>query len=168
MGGKVLFLDFDGVLQPSEVYWFRGIGPRLMNCPGHELFENCDLLERELSPYADVRIVLSTSWVVRYRGSVRRLASNLGPSLAKRVVGATFHSRMDTVEFREASRGQQIWADVVRRKPSSWLALDDDDHGWPSWCRSQLVLTDPLLGIASPTALAELRLRLQEMHGHST
>ncbi|WP_106857299.1 HAD domain-containing protein [Caballeronia novacaledonica] len=167
MGGNVLYLDFDGVLQPSEVYWIRGIGPCLMNCPGHKLFENRTLLEHELDPYPGVRIVLSTSWVVRYRGRVPRLAANLGPSLAKRVIGATFHSQMDPFEFQQAARGQQVWADVVRRKPNSWLALDDDDTGWPSWCRSRLVLTDPMLGIASPTALAELRLRLQAMHSRS-
>ncbi|WP_309297524.1 HAD domain-containing protein [Caballeronia novacaledonica] len=164
-GGKVVFLDFDGCTHPSEVYWRPGIGPFLFNCPGHTLFENVPVIEHELAPYPEVRIVLSTSWVVRYHGSLRRLAAKLGPLLCKRVVGATYHSRMRELEFRQMSRGQQVCADVARRRPENWMALDDDELGWPLWCERRLVLTDPVFGIAAPAALAKFRIRLQEMHG---
>ncbi|WP_166658340.1 HAD domain-containing protein [Paraburkholderia silvatlantica] len=30
-----------------------------------------------------------------------------------------------------------------------WVALDDDDEGWPAWCRDHLVRTDPELGISA-------------------
>ncbi|WP_061152555.1 HAD domain-containing protein, partial [Caballeronia arvi] len=163
-GGRVIFLDFDGCVHPSEVYWRRGIGPFLFNCPGHALFENVDLIASELAPYPDVRIVLSTSWVVRYRGSVRRLADKLGPSLSRRVVGATYHSRMHELEFRQMSRGQQIWADVVRRRPESWIALDDDDLAWPLWCRTRLIKTDPMLGIAEYSTAKRTRIPRQSEH----
>ena len=162
-GGKVIFLDFDGCVHPSEVYWRRSIGPFLFNCPGHALFENVDLIASELAPYPDVRIVLSTSWLVRYRGNVRRLADKLGPSLSQRVVGGTYHSRMHEFEFRQMTRGQQIWTDVVRRRPDSWIALDDDDLGWPLWCRTRLIKTDSMFGIAAPASLDEFRIKLRDM-----
>ncbi|WP_350029676.1 HAD domain-containing protein [Caballeronia sp. ATUFL_M2_KS44] len=164
MGGNVVYADFDGMVHPAYVFWIRGVGPCLMNTPGHLLFENCSLLEREFEPYSDLRVVLSTSWAVHYRGSVRRLAARLGPALGRRVVGATFHSRMDAAEFQSTPRGLQVWSDVCRRRPKSWFALDDDGDGWPSWCRSRLVLTDPVLGISDARARAELRFRLQEMY----
>ncbi|MFC5431081.1 HAD domain-containing protein [Paraburkholderia denitrificans] len=58
----------------------------------------------------------------------------------------------------------QIWSDVLRRKPKAWLALDDDDSGWPEWCPDSLVRTDPDLGISEPAVLAELQAKLVAMH----
>jgi hypothetical protein len=54
----------------------------------------------------------------------------------------------------------QIWADVLRRKPAGWLALDDDYLHWPTWCREQLVRTDEVLGISAPRVLDELKAKL--------
>jgi hypothetical protein len=59
----------------------------------------------------------------------------------------------------------QVWSDVLRRKPSAWLALDDDCLDWPAWCREQLVRTDPMCGIAEPGVLAELKAKLERAFG---
>lgn len=163
-GGHLLFLDFDGVLHPESVYLLHKRGPILLNEPGHRLFEHCILLEQVLEPYPDVRIVLSTSWVRRYRGSVRRVSRRLTPGLQARVVGATYHSAMDREEFAAAPRGMQVWSDVLRRKPVAWLALDDDWLHWPAWCRDCLVRTDPILGISEPSVLDELKTKLERVH----
>lgn len=165
-GERVLFLDFDGVLHPESVYFYHRRGPVLVNAPGHHMFEHAGLLEQELQPYPSVKIVLSTSWVRRYHGSVAKVARHLTRGLRERIIGATYHSRMDQHEFAEAPRGVQIWADVVRRKPTSWLALDDDSEGWPTWCRDQLVLTDETLGISAPHVLDELRIKLASVMRH--
>ncbi|MEX3981863.1 HAD domain-containing protein [Paraburkholderia sp. EG287A] len=159
-GGYLLYLDYDGVLHPESVYFYHRRGPVLVNAPGHRMFEHVDLLEQELKPYPSLKIVLSTSWVRRYHGSLARVARHLTPGLRKRIIGATYHSRMDEHEFAEAPRGVQIWADVVRRRPTSWLALDDDYVRWPMWCRDKLVLTDETLGISAPHVLDELRIKL--------
>ncbi|MEK6316304.1 hypothetical protein DID96_02665 [Burkholderia sp. Bp8963] len=164
-GGRLLFLDYDGVLHPENVFLLHRRGPTLQNSPGHQLFEHCALLEELLASYSDVRIVLSTSWVRRYRGSIHRVSRRLTPGLQARVIGATYHSRMDVAEFSQAPRGMQIWADVLRRTPSAWLALDDDYLHWPAWCREQLVRTDPLLGISEPHVLAELKRKLEKTFG---
>ncbi|BBA43242.1 hypothetical protein BCCH1_57410 [Burkholderia contaminans] len=71
---------------------------------------------------------------------------------------------MGAEDFAAAPRGMQIWADVLRRKPAAWLALDDDWLHWPTWCRDNLVRTDPVLGISEPRALEELKTKLAKMH----
>ncbi|CAB3727984.1 hypothetical protein LMG22037_05329 [Paraburkholderia phenoliruptrix] len=162
-GGRVLYLDYDGVLHPESVYLLHKRGPVLLDAPGHSLFENSQLLEEALEPYPELNIILSTAWVRRYRGSIVRVSRRLTPGLQTRVVGATYHSYMDAETFSAAPRGMQIWADVLRRRPVAWLALDDDWLHWPAWCRDDLVRTDPVLGISEPTVLAELKTKLERM-----
>jgi len=155
----VLYLDFDGVLHPEDVRRRAGRGPYIASPSGHALFEHAPLLAGVLRPYPDIRIVLSTSWVRWYR-SVHRVARKLPPELSTRVVGATYHEDMDEESFRQAPRGMQVWADVLRRKAAGWLALDDDYLHWPTWCREQLVRTDEVLGISAPHVLEELKTKL--------
>ena len=165
-GGLILYLDLDGVLHPEDVWRRPGVGPVVVSPPGHTILEHADLLTTMLDPYPDVRIVLSTSWVIVY-GSVLKVARRLPAGLCARVVGATFHSEMDVSRFREMPRGRQVSGDVVRRRPTAWLALDDNGDGWPGWAREHLVLTDPVLGIASPQALAQLKEGLAGMAAHA-
>jgi hypothetical protein len=163
-GGLILYLDFDGVLHPENVHMRAGRGPYIESPEGHALFEHCELLEKVLLPYPDVRIVLSTSWVRVYK-SVARVARKLTPELQARVVGATYHLSMDAESFRQAPRGMQIWSDVLRREPDDWIAVDDDYLHWPSWARDKLVRTHEILGISAPVVLAELRAKLAAMYG---
>lgn len=115
-GGRVLYLDIDGVLNPSNVYFQRGKMPVLLDSPGHELFEHADLLDAVLQPYPSLRIVLSTSWVRRYGGSLPKIGGYLTPGLGARIVGSTCHSRMLVNDgYYSSPRGMQIWMDVVRR-----------------------------------------------------
>ena len=114
-------------------------------------------------PYPEVRIVLSTSWVLRY--GCMRTARRLPAGLRERIVGATFHSAMDSVEFQSLPRGMQVWADVLRRRPCDWLALDDDYMNWPAWCRDRYVRTDPLEGISPPSVTGSIREGLRRMAG---
>ena len=66
------------------------------------------------------------------------------------MVGATFHSEMDSEVFASKSRGRQVLEDVARRQPRCWIALDDTDEGWPTEFRDQVVITDERLGISAP------------------
>lgn len=156
-GESVLYLDFGGALHPGEVYWRAQRGAYLREDlvkAGHTLFENAALLERLLEPYPEVRIVLSTSWVLqdRYSGAVLRLP----PSLRARCVGATYHSAMPRLEFEALPRGAQVMADVTRRRPSDWIAIDDSTDGWPPASDGHVVITDPVLGISAPQVLKQL------------
>lgn len=163
VGGLVLYLDFDGVLHPENVRRRPGSGPYLAGAPGHTLFEHAPLLARCLEPYPGLRIVLSTSWIPAFR-SVCKVAHRLPLALRQRVVGATFHGRMDPIRFQSLPRGVQVWGDVCRRQPAAWLALDDDDEGWPVVCSGNLLRTDSMLGISAPAVLMELQTRLAAMH----
>lgn len=158
---KVLYLDFDGVLHHSEVYWSPRKGPYIDPTLNQKLFAYAALLEELLLPYPEVAIVLSTSWVLKYgcRGAARRLPNGL----RQRVIGATFHTRMNREDFDNASRGMQVWADVYRRQPADWLALDDDYLQWPAWCRDKLIRTHPQLGLSSQETQELLRSKLLSM-----
>jgi hypothetical protein len=160
----ILYLDFDGVLHTDEVYWSRKAGIHV-RAPGRELFEWMPVLENLLLPHPDVRIVLSTSWV-RVKGfgfAKKKLTANL----QSRVVGATFHKReMSKFEFDNMSRGSQIFADVQRRHPAFWFALDNDDEAWPQHCRDHLIKTEDHTGLSDPGVQAAVKVRLAAIAGY--
>lgn len=103
----------------------RGIELRT---PGRTLFEWMPILEKILTPYPQVAIVLPTSWV-RAR-SFDFAKAQLSPALQQRVIGVTYHRReMNKYVFLDKPRWQHIAEDVERRKPKAWVALDDDVEG---------------------------------------
>ena len=103
----VVYLDFDGVLHHHNVLWSAKRGPHLDASAQDVLFQHAELLLGLLRPYPDIRIVLSTSWVLKYGcyGAARRLPAEL----QDRVIGATFHTKMDRTTFEDAFRGMQVW-----------------------------------------------------------
>jgi hypothetical protein len=105
--------------------------------------------------------VLSTSWVRVFRFSTS--AKRLPLALRERVIGATFHSRMNREVFEQKPRYLQILEDAARRKPLDWLAIDNDAAGWPDEHRHRLVLTDDIDGINQRRILDELREKLLAM-----
>lgn len=167
---EVLFLDFDGVLHPQEVYAHRKKGIFLVS-DGHQLFEHCSLLEELLAPYPNVKVVLTTTWV-RVK-SFSYAKKRLTPGLQARVIGATYHTDMRFEgslygggygfahsPFATMTRYAQIWQNLNRRAPKTWLALDDDVEGWPQSERDWLVAPFDEQGIANPQVLAELKAKL--------
>lgn len=157
----LLYLDFDGVLHHQNVLWHSLIGPYLSAPDGYVLFQHATLLEHILEPYPEVSIVLSTSWVLRF--SLAKATKNLKPSLRYRVIGATYNSRRDEQSFIAMPRGVQVQQDVLRRQPKAWLAVDDDDFGWPTDCLGHLVVTHKHAGISAPDVLETFKTKLREM-----
>ena len=161
MTRQVLYLDFDGVLHPGPVYRHPKRGMYFgVSHQHHTLFENAPILQDALAPYQQLAIVLSTSWVSALGYS--RAKAYLPEQLRRRVIGATFHSRMNKAEFDAMTRGAQVLADARRRGVAQWLAIDDDSEGWLSAAESHLVLTDEKLGLAKPESLEELVAKLQQ------
>lgn len=154
-GELVLYLDYDGVLHHENVLRHPRRGIYLDAPPEFTLFQHAALLETLLEPYPAIRIVLSTSWVrvLGYSRSVKRLP----PGLRERVIGATYHSRMNADAFAMLPRGVQVLDDVKRREPRDWLALDDDGVGWPKEHEHRLVLTDERLGLSGPGVARRLQ-----------
>lgn len=150
-----LFLDFDGVLHPDEVY---RVGERIvLRMDGFSLFEWSEVLDELMEPYPALQIVLSTTWVRLLGFEVAR--SHLPESLQRRVVGATWHETAPR-GWERLTRYEQIQLNVVQHRHARWLAIDDDGHGWSDEQRSNLVLTDSLLGLGAASAQDELRDKL--------
>ena len=172
--GVVLYLDLDGVVHHEAVYWHarRGIYMHPTEALGRTLFEWLPQLQDALAPYPDVSLVLSSSWCIRpgYGKTLKRLPE----SLRNRFIGGTFHKRlhgadaMTTADFRRTSRGQQILADVTRRQPRQWLALDDDTDDWPSDILDHLVPCDGAKGLSDPETFDRLCRLLERCHRHQT
>ncbi|NYE62465.1 hypothetical protein FHW58_003680 [Duganella sp. 1224] len=157
-GLVIAYLDYDGVLHHDDVYWSRKKGIH-MRAPGATLFEWAYILEQLLAPFPEVRIVLSTSWV-RVK-SFDFAQKQLPRGLRERVVGATFHRReMSKFAFDQMARGAQIYADVQRRRPAGWIAIDNDAEGWPIHCQDNLIRTEDALGLSDLRVQAAIRERL--------
>lgn len=161
LGELVLYLDYDGVLHHENVHWSRTKGAHLRAPDGYTLFQYTHLLEALLAPYPDLKIVLSTSWVRHY--GCTNTAKRLPQSLRARVIGATYHSRMNPSDFNQAPRGMQVWSDVLRRQPRDWIALDDDYLHWPAWCRDKFIQSDEHEGISAPAVHMDLQRKLAVM-----
>jgi len=156
----IVFLDFDGVLHPDEAYWYRkrGIVLKTANLPDQfqhlDLFCYTEILVDALDGFDDAQIVLSTSWVqaLGYSRTLKRLPD----VLQRRVIGATYHSR-HTPRWNDQTRFQQIMENVsYRGLVSDWIAVDNDDEGWPDSQRDRLVHTDDYRGLADPAVLEQL------------
>jgi hypothetical protein len=166
----ILFLDFDGVLHPDAVYLVRG---RPVLKGEGSLFMWAPKLIEALDPYQEVNIVLSTSWV-RHLGFTKA-KNRLPQSLAKRVIGATWHSAMLQTDedgylanqswYDQATRYGQIARYVSRAKLSheQWLAIDDDVAGWPEALRDRLIATDGETGLSPPNKIAALQQKLHNL-----
>lgn len=160
MSKCILYLDYDGVLHPEPVYRHPKRGMYFgVEHEGHTLFEHANALIETLTPYPDISIVLSTSWV-RVLG-FSRARNYLPPLLRQRVIGATFHSQMNQLEFDAMTRGSQVLADATRRNVRGWVAVDDDTEGWLSAVDSHLVQTDGHTGISAPSAMEALIRKLR-------
>ena len=162
----ILFLDYDGVLHDAEVFIF-GREPVLRSKnPEAEFFEHVDLLIEALAPRPDVKIVLSTSWVPRL--GFDRAKSYLPQELQARVIGATYHRHAHgrKADWLSYARFMQIESYVRRHQLNDWIAVDDDDQGWPVSMRQHLVFCkNPSRGIADPEVCADLKRALGQRLG---
>lgn len=76
------------------------------------------------------------------------------------VAGATYQAaNSDLYAWLPLSRYQQTMAYVRSRQVVNWIAIDDDNRGWPETMRSQLVLTASDVGVTDAN-LAELVAKL--------
>lgn len=159
-GAPLLYLDFDGVVHHENVRVGPDGAPVLVAPPRYHLFQHVQLLEELLAPFPVVRIILSTKWVLRV-GAVEA-ANRLPESLRARVVG-TFVPPGAQADFWRAPKGLLVTEDVERRRPVAWLAVDDEQVGWPAWALPHVVFSDPYEGISPPRVQAAIRRRLTEV-----
>ena len=158
----------DGVVHHEAVLWHPRIGIYMSphGTVGRTLFEWVPILEEELTPYPSVALVLSSTWCIRpgYAHTLKRLPE----SLRSRFIGGTYHKRIhgadpwNLASFRSTPCGMQILADVQRRKPRHWVALDDDIEDWPQSAIGNLIACEGTTGLSNPEVRHELRRKLQQ------
>lgn len=150
----ILFLDFDGVLHPAEVF-LRDGKPVFTSLWGH-MFMWTPLLIEALEPYPDVKIILSTSWVDRMGFEYAK--NQLPAELQQRVIGST-------APMMNGTRYQRIWRTIRREYDNTphWLAIDDDTFEWGDQHRENLIACDPDLGIAEIVVFEKLKKALAEL-----
>lgn len=141
-----LYLDYDGVLHPDEVYRMRDGSIVVKNVPGMEakLFMWADELAERIKG-RDVQVVLATSWVkvIGFPKSLERLP----PGIAERVAGSTYHSSQRH-DWDHYSRYQQIQKHATRHQLFTWLALDNDVEDWSPKAMHHLCTCDDVTGIS--------------------
>ncbi|WP_283745878.1 HAD domain-containing protein [Sideroxydans sp. CL21] len=145
----ILFLDFDGVLHPNGAFRHSN-GRIVLDADGHDLFEHAELLAGILDPYPRVEIVLSTSWVPTLGFATAKEC--LPDALQRRLVGTTWQGARIKLTWDSMTRYQQINAYVARRRLTNWIAVEDDDIGWPADKRRHLVHTNEWNGLGDTKA----------------
>lgn len=140
----ILFLDFDGVLHPDPCY------------EEARLFENAPRLAAALEPFAEVAIVLSTSW--RVQCTLPDLLLRLPEVLRERVLGVTPFVIADVparmLPYRRQAECVQ-WLHGSGETSRPWLALDDRGSLFEPYCE-RLILCESQRGFGDET-----RVRLQ-------
>jgi hypothetical protein len=104
-------------------------------------------------PFTDVKIILSTSWVrtLGYEFTVQQLP----PALQARVVGTIWQGEL--LQHPPRTRYDAIQSDAAARGLDRWLALDDDQDGWPEQERYRLIApNNSWYGLAQPSKPEEL------------
>ena len=127
---KLLFLDFDGVLHPTQL-------------TSESPFNRIHILEEALTGYQP-EIVISSSW--RFTHSLEKLQKILPSSISNRIVGVTGapvvgkHPRFNEISAYLRIHGQ-----------ADWRALDDSYWEFPSLC-VELIRCNPNTGLTEKQA----------------
>lgn len=161
-----VYLGISGVLHPSESL-YRLVHGRSPWVEGHSKYERAAVLERILTGWPDVKLVLTSTQP--WAQGLTSVLLHLGPSLASRVVGhayadltakvlrevTTRNGTTRTLQFSSEdywrmSKAEIVAAHVEWSHPEHWIAIDDEGMLWPSDVRGdRLVLTDGCVGLAS-------------------
>jgi hypothetical protein len=125
MQGKVLFLDFDGVLHPTT--------------HGSNLLSQLPLLESAIESH-DCALVISSSW--RFHLEIEDLKKHFSSSVRNKIVGVTGEAYIGAY-----ARFHEINAYVLHHGVKDWRALDDSYWEFPQGC-SQLIRCNPNTGLS--------------------
>jgi hypothetical protein len=137
MNRKIIFLDFDGVLHPTQFLGFEEINGELVLTDEDCKFCWADYLWEILNG-AICDLVVHSSWRNYY--SLEEIRAMLPEELANRVIAVT-HGK---------DRYESIMEYVQRIRPDAYLILDDSADEFPDNC-SELLLCDSQQGVTDPS-----------------
>jgi len=122
-------------------------------------------LEEELALNPSVALVLSSTWCIRpgYSKTLQRLSEQLRAIHWRHVPQARPWDRsMEPGVVPQYPARYAAPADVQRRKPRHWIALDDDIKDWPPLAIGNLVACNGTTGLSNPEVRGELRRKLMQ------
>lgn len=153
----VLFWDFEGntPFTKHEKEQLRLWG----NEEGEHQMESARILADILVRHPGVMIVLSVSWLSDSR-HFQEVVSQLPLDLKMRVLGSTYDRKIDPYQWVGMTKYEQILSFVERHPHIDWIALDDNDEGWPEDMRNHLVHTDEEFGLNVPSVIEDLESKL--------
>jgi len=153
----VLIWDFEGntPINKLEMEQIRLWG----NEEGERQMESAQILADILVRHPGVMIVLSASWLSDSR-HYEAVVSQLPVELKKRVLGSTYDQKIDPYQWVGMTKYEQILSYVERHPYIDWIAIDDNDEGWPEDMRNHLVLSDEEYGLNVPSVIEDLRSKL--------
>lgn len=132
--GKLIFLDFDGVLR------------RVTSNPSNFDQDCLEHFESAIRQCAVSKIVISSTW--RLAMPLKELRSRFSPDVAARIVGVTPENFEETPYERHAEI--QMFLDEKNIRALPWVAIDDDPSHFPPG--SPVLLTDSKNGFDSACA----------------
>ncbi|WP_162245927.1 MULTISPECIES: HAD domain-containing protein [unclassified Roseateles] len=157
-----IYLGISGVLHPSRSL-YELAEARSPEDDGHTDYEAAPILDRLLSGWPRIRIVL-TSTQPRQDG-LHNVLIKLGEGLASRVIGHTYEDLTTKAKLGPRQRPLSVddyWrcnkSDIVRLhqrwlRPVAWVAVDDETILWtPDERLNHLVAVDGCKGLLDPAA----------------
>jgi hypothetical protein len=150
----ILFLDFDGVLNPAV--------------NGEPDFCRLPLLWKILRACPDVQVVISSSWRELYCQDdlVQFVTSGGGEDLAHRIIGSTpsFLREKNVSYLWHRNTEILTWLKGNGYLHEAWLAVDDTARWFPKNSPS-CYLTNPNIGLTEEDALAIIQRIKAAMRG---
>lgn len=132
--GKLIFLDFDGVLR------------RVTSSPSCFDPDCLKHFESAVRQCPATKIVISSTW--RLAMSLTELRSRFSPDVAARIVGTTPESLEEETYERHAEI--QLFLEENKLTALPWVAVDDDPAHFPKGC--PVLFTDPGKGFDAECA----------------
>ncbi len=162
---RALLLGISGVLHPSASL-YELVHGRSPWDDGHCKYEAVPWLSSALTPWPDVRIVLTSTQPRTY--GLPAVLEHMG-TLAERVIGFTYEDLTTRVTRQVRTRSgttrsvgysnEDYWrmnkADIVKTyvewlQPRAWVAVDDEDILWPRKFADQVCIVDGCEGLKHP------------------
>ena len=157
-----LFLDYDGVLHPAEVFIGEDGKPELNwpDDPSLGLFAWAPILDEiinEFDPLGDkIRIVISSTWGHHF--GWEKAAEYLPQPLKDKVVGGTDESFSFFTRYK---RAWPIMQYIIQNNIENWLAVDDTELWlWPDDMQKNVIKCNSAMGLSEPAVQEELRMIL--------
>ena len=148
MSSTVIFLDFDGVLHPTDYLRFDIVNGELVLADDTRCCWS-ETLWGLIEPY-DCRVVIHSSW--RESHTLDDLRAFLPSELAQRVVDVTI----------DGNRYKSILDYVEDAEVRDYIILDDSADEFPIGC-NELLLCDGSTGIISPEIQDRLKSFLEKL-----